>query len=65
MAGAKAGGGTVPLRGTSYAAPLVAARLAGQAKSDIALLDREAVDLGKRGPDKVYGRGLICGNCRN
>jgi minor extracellular protease Epr len=65
MAGAKAGGGTVPLRGTSYAAPLVAARLAGQAKPDIALLDREAVDLGKRGPDKIYGRGLICGNCRN
>jgi len=65
MAGAKAGGGPVPLRGTSYAAPLVAARLAGQAKPDIALLDREAVDLGKRGPDKIYGRGLICGNCRN
>jgi len=65
MAGAKTGGGTVPLRGTSYAAPLVAARLAGLAKPDIALLDREAVDLGKRGPDKVYGRGLICGNCRN
>ncbi len=65
MSGARAGGGTVPLRGTSYAAPLVAARLAGQAKPDIALLDREAVDLGKRGPDKLYGRGLICGKCRN
>lgn len=65
MAGARPGGGTVPLRGTSYAAPLVAARLAGQAKPDIALLDREAVDLGKRGPDKLYGRGLICGKCRN
>jgi subtilisin family serine protease len=61
MLGAKAGGGMAPLRGTSYAAPLVAARLAG---SSLAALDREAVDLGKRGPDKIYGRGLVCGDCR-
>lgn len=62
MLGARAGGGTMTLRGTSFAAPLVAARLAsGQS---IAALDREAVDLGKPGPDKVYGRGLICGDCR-
>ena len=59
--GAKPGGGTVKLRGTSYAAPLVAARLAART---IATLDREAVDLGKRGPDKIYGRGLVCGDCR-
>lgn len=65
MMGAKPGGGTVKLRGTSFAAPLVAARLAAQPKPGIALLDREAVDLGKKGPDKLYGRGLICGNCRN
>jgi minor extracellular protease Epr len=61
MLGAKPGGGTVKLRGTSYAAPLVAARLAA---GTIATLDREAVDLGKRGPDKLYGRGLVCGDCR-
>ncbi len=62
MLGAKPGGGTVKLRGTSYAAPLVAARLA--AATTIATLDREAVDLGKRGSDKLYGRGLVCGDCR-
>jgi len=61
MLGAKAGGGTIALRGTSYAAPLVAARLAA---SNLATLDREAVDLGKRGPDRIYGRGLVCGDCR-
>lgn len=58
MLGAKAGGGTFRLRGTSYAAPLVAARLASGAS-----LDREAIDLGPRGPDKIYGRGLVCGDC--
>lgn len=63
MLGAKVSGGTIPLRGTSYAAPLVAARLASL--PNLAALDQEAVDLGKRGPDKLYGRGLICGNCRN
>ena len=24
---------------------------------------REARDLGPKGPDKIYGRGLICGGC--
>lgn len=64
MMGAKAGGGIARLRGTSFAAPLVAARLAAQPKPSPAFLDREAVDLGKRGPDKIYGRGLVCGDCR-
>jgi hypothetical protein len=64
MMGAKPGGGVIRLRGTSYAAPLVAARLAAQPKPSLALLDREAVDLGKPGPDKNYGRGLVCGDCR-
>jgi minor extracellular protease Epr len=59
MLGAKTGGGTMRLRGTSYAAPLVAARLAAGAS-----LEREAIDLGKPGPDKIYGRGLVCGDCR-
>jgi subtilisin family serine protease len=64
MMGAKPGGSLARLRGTSYAAPLVAARLAAQPKPSLALLDREATDLGKPGPDKIYGRGLVCGDCR-
>ena len=28
------------------------------------VVDREAVDLGKKGADSVYGRGLLCGKCR-
>ncbi len=59
------------LRGTSFAAPLVAGRLAllypapaidriGPAVSSLVM---EARDLGKPGRDKVYGHGLICGSC--
>ncbi|MBO9694835.1 MAG: S8 family serine peptidase [Sphingopyxis sp.] len=59
------------LRGTSFAAPLVAGRLAlrypapsvdriGPAVTALVL---EARDLGKKGRDKVYGHGLICGSC--
>lgn len=65
MLGAKPGGATIRLRGTSFASPLVAARLAAMPSPSMAMLDREAVDLGKSGPDNVYGRGLICGKCRN
>jgi hypothetical protein len=64
MMGAKPGGSLARLRGTSYAAPLVAARLAAQPNPSLVLLDREATDLGKPGPDKIYGRGLVCGDCR-
>lgn len=55
------------VRGTSYAVPLVAGRMAlaiGRGAAPIASLDREAQDLGPRGPDRIYGRGLICGACR-
>ena len=58
------------VRGTSFAAPLVAARVAAMkdaGKDGAALrpaLDREARDLGPKGPDAVYGRGLLCGDCR-
>lgn len=62
MAAAAPGGGVRAVRGTSYAVPLVAGRLA-QAGS-LKALDREARDLGRRGADKVYGRGLVCGDCR-
>ena len=59
------------LRGTSFAAPLVGGRLAlrypapaidriGPAVSSLLF---EARDLGKKGRDKIYGHGLICGDC--
>ncbi|MBO9575321.1 MAG: S8 family serine peptidase [Sphingobium sp.] len=57
------------VRGTSFAAPLVAARAAaaidtGKDRNGLrATLDAEARDLGKKGPDATYGRGLLCGNC--
>jgi hypothetical protein len=54
------------LRGTSYAVPLVAARAAAALEHGgpwEAELDREAVDLGPKGPDAQYGRGLLCRGC--
>lgn len=59
-------GKPVRLRGTSFATPLVAARLAGALASGgdwQGRLDREARDLGPRGPDKLFGRGLLCEGC--
>ncbi|RVQ67237.1 peptidase S8 [Croceicoccus ponticola] len=55
------------VRGTSFAVPLVAARAAahtGSRSQIVAQLDKEAVDLGKKGADDTYGRGLLCGDCR-
>ncbi len=59
------------VRGTSFAAPLVAARLSvfypaqanGAIEAAVRKLMNEAVDLGKKGRDPVYGHGLICGKC--
>lgn len=59
------------LRGTSFAAPLVAGRLALRYPAPaidrigpaVAALVMEARDLGKPGRDKLYGHGLICGTC--
>jgi subtilisin family serine protease len=54
------------VRGTSYAVPLVAARAAAaldRGGSWRTTLDREAEDLGTRGPDAQYGRGLLCRAC--
>lgn len=59
------------LRGTSFAAPLVAGRLAlrypapaiDRIAPAVTALVAEARDLGKKGRDKVYGNGLICGAC--
>lgn len=53
-------------RGTSFATPLAAARLAAVLDQDAnwrASLDREARDLGKKGPDDTFGRGLLCEGC--
>lgn len=55
------------VRGTSYAAPIVAARLAAalpspsvaSAQSVIAAMRDQARDLGARGRDDIYGYGLI------
>lgn len=60
-------GGLVAVRGTSYAAPLAAGRLArllpapdaAAASRAVAALAREAVDAGAPGRDPMYGRGLV------
>lgn len=61
MAAALPGSGYAAVRGTSFAAPLVTARLiaAGGGTSAIEVLSREAV----RGQGRV-GRGVVCGSCR-
>lgn len=59
-------GQAVTLRGTSFATPLVAVRLADVLATGgdwQVRLDREARDLGPRGPDSRYGRGLLCEGC--
>lgn len=71
MLAAAPNGKAVRVRGTSYAAPLVAARLVqhyplrdpARRLAAIKALDAEARDLGAMGHDKIYGRGLICGAC--
>ena len=60
------------VRGTSFAAPIVAGLLAAQpralnkAAADEAIADlaRHAVDLGAPGPDPVYGNGLVGASLR-
>lgn len=51
------GGGSATVRGTSYAAPVVAAHLA--ARPDIATLAAQARDLGAPGADPVFGKGFV------
>jgi subtilisin family serine protease len=67
IVGTNASGKPVSLRGTSFAAPFAAARIAA-ALDDTGSwrpkVDREALDLGEKGDDPIYGRGLLCANCR-
>jgi hypothetical protein len=67
MAAARPPGGYALVRGTSFAAPIVAGLLALQlaapgsaaAEQAVAALARQAIDLGAPGPDPVYGLGLV------
>ena len=64
--GRNAKGKRIRLRGTSFATPLVAARAAnaiGKGQNWRSVLDAEAIDLGRKGADDTYGRGLICAAC--
>lgn len=59
-------GKLIKLRGTSFATPLAAARLAhalAKGGNWRTHMDKEARDLGPKGPDKIYGRGLVCAPC--
>lgn len=61
MAAAGGNGRLVSVRGTSYAVPFVAGRLAVHVRGrGLAGLNAEATDRGRRG----VGRGVICGDCR-
>lgn len=61
MAAAGAKGGWLAVRGTSFAAPLVAGMIAREGAPG---LSRQAADLGAPGPDHVYGRGLVAADLR-
>jgi hypothetical protein len=60
------------VRGTSFAAPLAAGLLARKmsapdrvaADRAIVTLGRQALDLGARGPDPLFGRGLVATELR-
>ena len=70
MAAAGFKSGYVSVRGTSFAAPIVAGRLArlsaGLAPAQaVEALQREAIDLGAPGPDPIYGRGLVGAELRS
>lgn len=72
MAAANVNGGYVGVRGTSFAAPIVAGLLAqrvaipdvAHAKQAVDELVSQAIDLGLRGADKIYGQGLVGENVR-
>ena len=61
-----------PVRGTSFASPIVASLLAARlpepnrsaAANAVSDLARQALDLGVKGVDEVYGNGLVGSNFR-
>lgn len=67
MAAATVGGAYAAVRGTSFASPIVAGLLSiymqtpnsGAIETALRELSVQAIDLGSRGPDKNYGRGLV------
>lgn len=63
LAAASPGGGYAQVRGTSFAAPIVAGLLAEEVaagKGDpVERLASRAIDLGAKGMDKTFGRGLV------
>lgn len=67
------GGGYRAVRGTSFAAPIVAALFGLRCRDparpcgldEVAALAREAIDLGRPGRDPVYGYGLVGDDIRN
>jgi subtilisin family serine protease len=67
LTAASSDGRAMSVRGTSFASPIVAALLAGRlsapspqgAERAVADLAAQAVDLGARGRDDVYGAGLV------
>lgn len=56
FAAASSTGGYAAVRGTSYAAPIVAGLIARRGANAVAA---DAVDLGARGADQVFGAGLV------
>lgn len=67
-----AGARAMRVRGTSFAAPFVAATIArfypapdpAGLRAAMAKVDAQARDAGPRGTDKLYGRGVLCEACR-
>ena len=56
MAAADQAGGYVTVRGSSFAAPLVAGLIA---RHGLGGVTRQAIDLGQRGRDDAFGEGLV------
>ncbi|MDZ7281729.1 S8 family serine peptidase [Sphingomonas sanguinis] len=72
MLAAGVGGRRFKVRGTSFAAPLVAGRVAAaypsldpaRIRAALAEVDAEAKKIGRKGEEKVIGRGMVCADCR-
>lgn len=65
MLAANTSGRWVAVRGTSFATPFVASRVAlAFGQNMTTRINAEAIDLGAPGPDTTYGKGLLCVICR-